>query len=132
MRQTVYERAMQHVYGPLCVQPRLGRGPMPTLRRKVQVRIATYDCVYIDYLSILLEQSSYIGPTSSSSADETSPCLSLSVSLTQPALDHDSQFHYTQMYQDVYRRSFVYMDTVSNANFLLFVSQIQCKSVLPI
>lgn len=62
MRQTVYERAMQHVYGPLCVQPRLGRGPMPTLRRKVQVRVAAYDFHYISVIgrSPLLYWGSFV------------------------------------------------------------------------
>ncbi len=38
MRQTVHERAVQHRHWQLCVLPRLGWGPMPALRREIQVQ----------------------------------------------------------------------------------------------
>lgn len=37
MRQTLHERTVQRRDGQLCVPPRLGWGPMPALRRALQV-----------------------------------------------------------------------------------------------
>ncbi|CAF87440.1 unnamed protein product, partial [Tetraodon nigroviridis] len=40
LRQAVFERPVQRGHRQLCVFPRLGRGPVPTLRRAIQVQSA--------------------------------------------------------------------------------------------